>query len=170
MSEYNADLADKLDVDQEQIEKFAEFMKYLDGGDWAMDPRVENELENVLSEEGVIGMYSGKESGEERIPLIEKFSPNESEWGGKTIFEASQPRNVTLADNLPLAFPVLKPTENFIHEFIEDYEIRLTSVEGVSRDQLMRIFMAMFGSNPGEDGSAPNALEIALSAGPEDKD
>jgi len=157
-------------IDPEKAEAVKQFMDYLSGGDWAMDPRVDQELESALSEESIIGMYSGKDSSEERIPLVEKFSPNENEWGGKTVFETGQPRSITLADNLATAFPVLKPSEEFITEFIEDYEMRLTSVDGIARDQLMRIFMAMFGNAPGEEGGRPNALEIALSAGPEDSD
>lgn len=157
-------------IDPQKAEAVKEFMDYLSGGDWAMDPRVDQELDSALSEEEIIGMYAGKDSGEERIPLIEKFSPDAKEWGGKTIFETGQPRSVTLADNLPKAFPVLLPSEQFINQFIEDYEMRLTSVDGVARDQLMRIFRAMFGAGTNESGEAPNALEIALSAGPEDKD
>lgn len=138
--------------------------------DWALDPRVEKELDEALSEEGIIGGLLAGASDEERIPLVQEFAPDEEQWGGKSIFEEGQPRSVTLADNLATAFPVLTPSEAFIEDFIADYEMRLTSVDGVSRDQLMRIFMAMFGSSPGEEGSSPNALEIALSAGPEDND
>lgn len=163
-----SDLPDN--IDPEKAKQIGEFMEYLSGGDWAMDPRVDQELNEALSEESIIGMYSGKDSGEERIPLIEKFSPDENEWGGKSIFQEGQPRNITLADNLAKAFPVLTPSEAFINEFIEDYEMRLTSVDGVARDQLMRIFRAMFGAGTNSDGEAPNALEIALSAGPEDSD
>lgn len=158
-------------MSEEKLETIERFVEYLDGdSEWALDPKVEKELDNALSEEGVIGMFQGGENAEERIPLIEKFSPDENEWGGKSIFTQGQPRNVTLADNLPIAFPVLKPTEEFINKFVEDYEMRLTSVDGVSRDQLMRIFRAMFGSGTGEGEEAASTLQLALSAGPEDSD
>lgn len=162
------DLPDE--IDGEKAEKVAAFMDYLEGGDWALDPRVENELDNTLSEEGIVGGFFGESGSEERIPLIEKFSPDESQWGGKSIFKEGQPRAVTLADNLPEAFPVLKPSERFINDFVADYEMRLTSVNGVARDQLMRIFRAMFGAGTADDQEGRNTLQLALSAGPEDND
>lgn len=135
-----------------------------------LDPRVEEEIQNSLTEEQIIGMYSGGENSEERIPLIEQFAPDEEEWGGKSYFQPGQPRAITLADNLATAFPVLKPSEEFITAFIEDYEMRLTSLEGISRDQLMRIFRAMFGAGSSEEMEGGNSVELMLSAGPEDND
>lgn len=140
------------------------------GNEFAIDPDVKEELENTLTEEEIIGMYTGQGGKEERIPLIEKFAPEEDQWGGKSYFERGQPRAITLADNLSTAFPVLKPSEKFIEEFIEDYEMRLTSLEGISRDQLMRIFTSMFGGSTAGDEEDPNSVSLMLSAGPDDND
>lgn len=135
-----------------------------------LDPRVKDEIDNALTEEDIIGMYHGGESGEERIPLIEQFAPDEEEWGGKSYFQPGQPRAITLADNLATAFPVLQPSEEFINAFIEDYEMRLTSLDGVSRDQLMRIFRAMFGAGSEEGMDGENSMRLMLSAGPDNDD
>lgn len=134
----------------------------------SIDPAVKEELSNVMNEDEIMGMYSGANGSEERIPLVEEFSPDAEEWGGKTIFGPGQPRAITLADNLVEAFPVLLPTEEMIDTVISDYEMRLTSLEGTSRNQLMRIFMAMFGKQTSEDGEGPNSLEVMFSAGPDD--
>lgn len=136
----------------------------------ALDPRVEEEVSGALSEEEIIGMYTGAGSSEERVPLIEGFAPDSDNWSGKTIFERGQPRAVTLADNLSEAFPVLKPSEELIDTVISDYEMRLTSLEGISRDQLVRVFSSMFGGGGPEGAEDANTLELALSAGPENDD
>lgn len=138
--------------------------------EFKLDEEVQEELQGVMSEEEIIGMYQGGKSSEERVPLIEQFAPGEDEWGGKSIFREGQPREITLANNLAKAFPVLLPSEQFITSFIEEYEMRLTSVDGVARDQLMRIFRGMFGASTGEAGDSPGALQLALSAPPEDDD
>lgn len=141
-----------------------------DGDGYNLDPRVKEELDNVDTEEQIIGMYSSQGGQEERIPLIEKFGPGVDEWGGKSFFQPGQPRAVTLADNLAEAFPVLTPQKELIDNVVSDYEMRLTSLDGLSRDQLMKIFMSMFGNSPGENGETPGSIELALSAGPDNDD
>lgn len=136
--------------------------------DQALDPKVKEELDDVMNEEQIMGMYAGGSNSEERVPLVEEFGPESDQWGGKTIFGPGQPRAVTLADNITEAFPVLLPSEELIDTVINDYEMRLTSLEGTSREQLTRIFQSMFGKSTGEEGEHPNSLELMFSAGPDD--
>lgn len=140
------------------------------GQGYNLDPRVREELENTTTEEQIIGMYSSEGGGEERIPLIESFGPDSEQWGGKSFFQPGQPRAITLADNLVEAFPVLYPQKELIDTVVTDYQMRLTSLDGLSRDQLMKILMSMFGNSPGENGETPGSIELALSAGPDNDD
>lgn len=140
-------------------------MSKSNNSDWEMDKEVEEELRSKMTEEEIIGMYGSGGSKEERMPLVESWFPNESEWGGKTNFTEKQPELITLAENLPNAFPTLKPVEPLLQSFIDKYEMRLTSIEGVSRDQHMRVLRGLFGGGTQGEGDNPSALQIALSAG-----
>lgn len=143
-------------------------MSEKDSNVWEMDENVENELKDKMSEEEVIGMFTSGGEGEDKMPLVESWMPEGEEWGGKTVFDETQPEMITLAENLPKAFPVIKPMQPLISDFIDKYEMRLTSIEGQARIQQMEVFKSMFGGNSGESGDSQSLFEIALNANDND--
>jgi len=130
--------------------------------DFVIDPDLKEDLQSKLSEEQIIGMYGGGVKSEERIPIVEGWFPKDDEWAGKTILNRHQARSLALAKHLPKAFPEISPLEDFINTIIDDYEILLTSVEGVSREQQMRVLQAMFGGGSEEQEEARTAILTAL--------
>lgn len=135
-----------------------------------IDPKVINELQSVLSEEEIVGMGMREKGSEEKIPLVEGWFPQKEEWSGKTNISLFQAHNIALAKTLSLAFPELKPLEKFIQESLTNYEMLLTSVEGVSREQQMNVLMSMFGGGSKEQTESQTALMTALAGNLGDED
>lgn len=137
--------------------------------EFAIDPKVEKEADEALSDSEIIGGYmAGGETGE-RENLVEKWLPGEDEWQGKTIITKREAKAHALAKNLALAFPVVRPMEEFIESSINDLEMLLTSVEGKSRKEGMEVLRAMFGAGLTENEEARNLAYTAI-AGAHDGD
>lgn len=136
-----------------------------------LDPDLVDELDDVLSEEEIIGMYGGSGGKEERMPIVENWFPNADEWQGKTAIQPHQAHALALAKHLPEAFEEISGLEAFIHNIINDYEMLLTSVGGQSREQQMNVLRALFGAGTAEESEMAQSFISTLAAGKmEDKD
>ena len=137
------------------------------GEDFAIDPDLKEELDGALSEESIIGMGMAGGKSEEKMPLVKEWFPDENKWEGKTIITANQATQLALAKHLPKAFPEIMPLEGFINDVINDYEMLLTSVEGVSREQQKETLISLFGGSSKTDKEGASHIEIAMGGGEE---
>lgn len=113
--------------------------------EWVMDDQVKEEVSNVLSEEEIIGMYHSGGEGEQRMPIVKSWFPDEDQIKGKTIVTKRQAKQLALARHIPKAFSEVSPLEGFIEGVINDYEMLLTSVEGIGREQQTNVLRSLFG-------------------------
>lgn len=136
--------------------------------DFVIDPEIEQEVEEALGDEDIIGRYMGG-SGEERIPLVSDWMPDGDEWQGKTIITKQEAIAHALAKNLSYAFPEVRPMHDFIESSVNDLEMLLTSVQGRAREQQMEVLRAMFGAGKADMEEASTMAMTAL-AGAQQED
>ena len=133
-------------------------------------PEIEEEIENALSEEEIIGSYSNS-SGDngERLSIIREWLPGGDSHKGKTNISIHQARAIALAGNITTVFDEM-PDEyaEYIDEVIDDYLQLLTSVDGVSREQQIHVLASMVGSGEKEEQETESAVRAAISATKED--
>lgn len=133
-----------------------------DGDEWSLDPRVEKEIEEALSDEDVVARFMGGSGDEARIPLVRDWLPGGDEWQGKTIISKREAIAHALAKNLHHAFPTIRPMEDFIIDSVNDLEMLLTSVDGRARDQQMEVLRGMFGAGKVDHEEAMTAGMTAI--------
>lgn len=115
---------------------------------FTLDDEVKEELENVVSEDQLIGSYSSDGNGSEKVPVLQSWLPEGDDWQGKTVVNAKEARVLAMARNITTAFDEVEHMEPFINNLLTDLEQYLTSVDGLSREQQKQVLTAMFGKTP----------------------
>lgn len=114
-----------------------------------IDPELKEELENLPAEDPFVTEYGtslGSNSAqEESISFADKWFPEHDEWQGKTRITPQQARALAAVRALPLVWDELEDLKPFLDRFVTDYEMYLTSIDGLARDQHADILRAMFG-------------------------
>lgn len=134
-----------------------------------IDPRVEEEIEEVNAEEEIFGSYTNDGQAGEKINTVNNWLPDDDNWQGKTIVNEREARLFALARALPHAFPEIEEKKPFIDEMLTNLEMYKTSVKGVSREQQVSVIGSMFGSGE-EDSSVRSALAGFIAGGEENDD
>lgn len=137
------------------------------GEEYTIDSDVKEELENVVSEEQIIGTYTSDAQNGQKEQVVSNWFPDSAEWQGKTVVNAREARVLSMARNLPKAFEEIEHMEPFIDELISDLEKYLTSVDGISREQQKSVLMALFGESQTDD-AARNMVLGALAGDTDD--
>lgn len=126
-----------------------------------IDPDLKEELENVKTEDPLLTEYTSGGGGDghgESIGFAGQWFPDESEWQGKTNITEGQAKALAMARHLPDVFEELEPLRGFLNDTLDDYEMYRTSIEGLAREQQMKILMSIFGGSPDQQSSAGDAL------------
>lgn len=111
-------------------------------------------------------MFGYKNSGPEESPvgLLADYLPEDEDFAAKTILHEDHPAQLNALEILTQLYPELSEFEDEIDEWVDQYEKRLTSVEGASRSEFTRILEAMSGSAAkDEEGKTP--MEKLMSTG-----
>lgn len=138
-------------------------------GNGQLDPDVVEELEDLPREDPFVTEYSarGEGSDEESISFAAKWFPDESDWQGKTSITQDQAHALAAVRNLSQAFEELEPLEGMLNDMVDDYEMYLTSVDGVAREQQVQVLMSMLGGGVDGESVAGNTLARLFAQNPE---
>lgn len=144
------------------------------GNGFALDPRVEQELEKANTETDFMGSYVTDGDQSDKIPLVTDWLPDGDEWQGKTIVNDREARLFAIARALPYAYQeefaeMDGDMNGFITTLFHNLEQYLTSRDGVSREQQKEVLMAMFGGKPDQD-QAQNFMRGVFAQAGEDDD
>lgn len=134
----------------------------------AIDPRVEEELEDINSEEEIFGSYHTDGQAGEKIETVNNWLPDKDNWQGKTVVNEQEARLFSVARSLPKAFPEIEEKEPFIDEMITNMEMYKTSANE-AREQQVSVLGSMFGST-GEEGSIGSAVRGFIAGNEENDD
>jgi hypothetical protein len=143
------------------------------GNGFALDPRVEQELEKANTETDFMGSYVTDGDQSDKIPLVTDWLPDGTEWQGKTIVNDREARLFAIARALPHAYrdefeDMDGDMDMFINTLFKNLEMYLTSRDGVSREQQKEVLMAMFGGKPDQDQAQNFMRGVFAQAGDDD--
>lgn len=126
---------------------------------------VQEEIDESVTEENLIGGYLS-ESGdnEEKLGIVENWFPGKDEWHGKTNISPKQARAVAIAKHLPTIFHEIEEYDEFLELMIDDYMKLLTSVEGVSRNEQMKVLQSLFSGVADEEQEAESFVRSMIAA------
>ncbi len=139
------------------------------GNGFALDEDVKREIESAGGESDLMGAWVTDKQGGDKLPLVENWLPDSHEWQGKTHVNDREARLFAIARNLTHAYPEIRNMEPFISGLFRDLEMYLTSRDGLSREQQMRVLMSMFGGRI-DDDETRGMLMGMLGAGGDDDD
>lgn len=134
----------------------------------AIDPRVEEELEQITSEEEIFGSYHSDGEAGEKVETVNNWLPNDENWQGKTVVNEREARLFAVARALPHAFEEIEDMQPFIDEMLTNVEMYKTSVGGMAREQQVSVLGSMFGSS--DDGEGVRSALAGFIAGGENDD
>jgi len=119
--------------------------------------------EDIVDEESQL-MFGYKDSGNdtEPIELLANYLPDTQDYGAKTILDESHPELISALELLPSLYPEVQEFEDELLQFLNNYEKRLTSVDGRSRDEFVRILEALTGGRAGESNTQETVIESVL--------
>lgn len=141
------------------------------GNGFALDDDVKEEIESAGAESDLMGSWVTDKQGGDKIPLVENWVPDANEWQGKTVVNEQEAVLFALARNLPKMFDEISHMQPFIDGFFTDLEQYKTSVDGMSREQQMQVFAAMFGGRiEDEEGGLRGFMRAVASADGENDD
>ncbi len=139
------------------------------GNGFALDDDVKSEIESAGGESDLMGAWVTDKQGGDKLPLVENWLPDNDEWQGKTVVNDREARLFAIARNLTRAYPEIQSMDPFISGLFRDLEMYLTSRDGLSREQQMRVLMSMFGGSI-DDDETRGMLMGMLGAGNDDDD
>lgn len=129
-----------------------------------------NLLKNDIPSEQLLTEFNkGGQSNEDKTEFTKEWFPGSEEWQGKTDISYHQAKALALVRNLHLVFPEIDDLELFLNNTVTDYEMYLTSVDGLAREQQASILKSLFGGSTEESENTRNMLMTAL-AGKKDND
>jgi hypothetical protein len=126
------------------------------------------DVEDVDKEEDLMFGYGS--SSEEPIDLLSDYLPERDDYAAKTVITKEQVHLLAALEQLSVLFDELDEYDRVIQEWIKAYEKRLTSVHGLSRDEFVKILVAMQGGSVDSE-SQRGMLEKVLNSniGEDDK-
>lgn len=138
-------------------------------GNGDLDDLVDS-LESIESDEDLLGEYGvgPNGDGDDRLRAITEWLPDHDQWQGKTNITEEQARELAAARLVVKYFDELDEIEADLTQYINDYEMYLTSVDGAARREQVGVLRSLFGSGA-LGGGGDNGLAFYLSA-PDDSD
>ena len=132
------------------------------------EPVIPEELLDELKQtqtEDLFTEYFGKGDESkigESIDFAKDWFPSKENWSGKTKISAHQAHSLSVVRNFTKVFDEVNHLDEMFDSFVTDYEIYLTSVEGLSREQQLSILKNMFGGPSDSDEEAKNMFRTML--------
>lgn len=129
------------------------------------------EIQDVSSEDSILTEYfTNPEAGDtEKLSHVDAFTPGADEWKGKTNIAAHQARLLALGRILCRAFPEVKEYEPLLEDAMTNYEMYLTSIDGMSRTEITSILKALFGGSGDPEEEASRWVQAFSAMGREDE-
>lgn len=97
-------------------------------------------------------LSQGQQGGQEQtdpVELIGEWLPGDDEYQAKTRIHPKQARALALVRTMPEIYPELEAPEK-LASLVEDYEMYLTSIEGKSRSEQVKVLQALAGGEQKE--------------------
>lgn len=104
------------------------------------------------------------DQGPNREEMVQSFIAKEDEWGAKTALELHDPAVIAALRQFGTIFPQVEDLQPSIDQFLDEFLMLRTSLEGKSRDEIRDILMAMYGKSGGSGGDFGRAFARALGA------
>jgi len=79
------------------------------------------------------------------IDLLASYLPQEDDWSAKTRIKDSHPEKLSAVEMLTEFYPEIEEYEDVLDQWVHDYEKRLTSVNGLGREEYVKILEALTG-------------------------
>lgn len=136
-----------------------------------LDPKVVEEVEEADSEEDLFAEYfntGGGGSEGEKLDVTREWFPTENQWQGKTNIRMHQARCLAIIRHYFSYFDEIDDLEPLISGMVTDYEMYLTSVEGMSRKEHEGILRSMFGGGGEKNGDEGLARLFVGNVGDDD--
>lgn len=109
--------------------------------------------------------YSNRDDdGTEPIDLLSSYLPDEDDWSAKTRLDETHPEKLAALELLTEFYPELSEYEHVLKQWVGDYEKRLTSVEGVGREEYVKILEAMTGGQGTTAAEDTSILEKVMAS------
>lgn len=102
------------------------------------------------------------------MELISAYLPNEDDWSAKTRLHESHPEKLKGVELLTEFYPEIAEYDDVLKEWVDDYEKRLTSVEGVGREEYVKILEALTGGQGTTVAEDSSILQKVMSSDGDD--
>lgn len=119
--------------------------------------------DEVVDEESELMFgYKGSSTDTEAIELLANYLPEQDDFGAKTRLDENHPELISALELLTHLYPEVSDMEDELKQFTHSYEKRLTSVDGKSRDEFVRILEALTGGRGAENKDKSSVIESVL--------
>lgn len=105
--------------------------------------------DDQTDEELIFGSYGG--GSREPVDLLSDYIPEKEDWAAKTKLKDEQVAKLIALEMIPDLYPELEHRRGLIYQWIDQYEKRLTSVNGMSRAEYHDILIAISGGRVSAD-------------------
>lgn len=124
-------------------------------------PKIDSD--EIMDEESELMFgYKDSSSDTEAIELLANYLPEQNDYGAKTRLDEKHPELLSALELMTHFYPEISDMENELKQFIHSYEKRLTSVDGKSRDEFVRILEALTGGKGGVQKDKGSVIESVL--------
>lgn len=98
--------------------------------------------------------------------MANDYLPGEDQWVAKTILDLEDPGRIAVLRQMDQIYPEVEDLQPVIDQFLDEFLPAKTSIGGKSRDEINKMFQAMFGSDVGEsDSGAQLAAALGVDTG-----
>lgn len=128
------------------------------------------DAEDVSDEEqDLMFAYTDRDDdGTDPIELLSAYLPDEDDWSAKTRLNEEQPAKLNGVELLTEFYPEIEEYDELLKRWVYDYEKRLTSVEGVGREEYVKILEALTGGQGTTAVEDESILQKVMSSDGED--
>jgi hypothetical protein len=116
------------------------------------------ENDSTADEEEEVAEPVFPDRGPGREGMVADYLPEEEDWAAKTQLDINDPAAISALRSMEVMFPEISDLQPVIDQFLDDFMKTKTSVDGRSREEYRKIFMAMYGKGEEEDSS--RALQL----------
>lgn len=120
----------------------------------------ELDADSVNKEEDLMFGYGGQDR--KPVEILSDYLPEKEDYAAKTVLTKEQVHLLAGLEQLTVFYDEVEQYDEVIEEWIKAYEKRLTSVQGLSRQEFLEILVAMQGGSVDKE-SQKGMLEKILS-------
>lgn len=103
------------------------------------------DADKIDKEEDLMFGYGSKDR--QPVELLSDYLPEKEDYAAKTVLTKEQVHLLAGLEQLTVFFDEIEQYDDAITQWIEAYEKRLTSVQGLSRQEFLEILVAMQGGS-----------------------